>query len=163
MSTDPSKFILYGVEKGTLLVDGEVTQNRAACFGLHEAGYPFITEAGYKFLKAEIDWILTDPDDPGSDVLDNCTESPTDFNLAQNYPNPFNPTTTVEFSLAKKSNVKLEVFDIAGRSVVLLMRGVKEAGNYSIQFNGSNLSSGCYVCKLTVNNTTLSRKMLLMK
>ena len=71
--------------------------------------------------------------------------------------------TTIEFSFSKKSRVKLEVFDIQGRIVAILLDEVKQAGNYSVEFNGSNLSSGFYVYKLTTDNNTFTRKMLLMK
>ena len=88
---------------------------------------------------------------------------PNEFAFAQNYPNPFNPSTNIDFSFPKKSKVKLEIFNITGKKVATLINEVKEAGNYSINFNGSNLSTGIYIYKLTTNNNTLARKMLLMK
>ena len=86
-----------------------------------------------------------------------------DFKLAQNYPNPFNPSTKIDFLLPKKSKVKLEIFDITGRRVATLIDEVKEAGNYSINFNGLNLSTGIYVYRLTTANNMAVRKMLLIK
>jgi hypothetical protein len=66
------------------------------------------------------------------------------FNLAQNYPNPFNPTTVISYQLAVNSFVTLRVFDIIGREVRTLANGPKNAGNYTVQFDGSGLASGIY-------------------
>ena len=68
-----------------------------------------------------------------------------------------------EFSFPKKSAVKLEIFDVTGKRLATLLDEVKEAGKYSVDFNGSNLSTGSYVYRLTTANNTLVRKMLLIK
>ncbi len=70
--------------------------------------------------------------------------SPTDFMLYQNYPNPFNPTTKIKYSIPKTSNVQLKVFDILGRKVAELVNEEKPAGNYTVNFNASKLSSSIY-------------------
>ncbi|MBN1996415.1 T9SS type A sorting domain-containing protein [candidate division KSB1 bacterium] len=88
---------------------------------------------------------------------------PNEFLLAGNYPNPFNPLTRIEYVLPEKSMVKLQVFDILGRKVATLVDGIKEPGNYAVNFDGSNLGSGLYVYKLTAGYKTLAGKMLLVK
>lgn len=85
------------------------------------------------------------------------------FELSQNYPNPFNPSTTINFSIAERSNVSLKVYDMLGREVVTLVDEVKEAGQHTVNFNASNLASGIYVYKLVAGNFTASKKMVLMK
>ncbi|HZW39795.1 MAG TPA: T9SS type A sorting domain-containing protein [Ignavibacteriaceae bacterium] len=85
------------------------------------------------------------------------------FILAQNYPNPFNPTTTISYSLHKKSFTTLKVFDILGREVITLVNEEKPAGSYSVDFNASNLSSGVYFYSLTSGSFTMNKKMILMK
>jgi hypothetical protein len=88
---------------------------------------------------------------------------PNEFVLSQNYPNPFNPTTQIDFSCPKRSKVKLEIFDITGRRITTLIDGVIDTGSHSINFDGSNFTSGIYVYKLTASNVILTRKMLLIK
>ncbi|MCB0726340.1 MAG: T9SS type A sorting domain-containing protein [Ignavibacteriae bacterium] len=86
-----------------------------------------------------------------------------DYKLEQNYPNPFNPSTIIRFSLPKSQNITLEVFDISGRNVATLISGRVESGNNSIQFSPYNLSSGIYFYKLTADNFTETRKMVLVR
>ncbi|MCS7053567.1 MAG: T9SS type A sorting domain-containing protein [Ignavibacterium sp.] len=85
------------------------------------------------------------------------------FELSQNYPNPFNPSTTINFSIAERSNVSLKVYDMLGKEVATLVDEVKEAGQHTVNFNASNLASGIYVYKLVAGNFTASKKMVLMK
>ncbi|MDZ7288748.1 MAG: T9SS type A sorting domain-containing protein [candidate division KSB1 bacterium] len=86
------------------------------------------------------------------------------FALFQNYPNPFNPVTTISFNLPRKSKVNITVYDVLGHEVVELLDKVKPAGQYNVQFDGANLSSGIYVCRMVLDdNQVLTRKMMLMK
>lgn len=83
--------------------------------------------------------------------------------LAQNYPNPFNPETTINFSLANSSSVKLAVYNAKGEFVKELISGVQTAGNHSVKFNAAGMNSGVYFYKLTTPERTLTQKMLLVK
>lgn len=90
--------------------------------------------------------------------------TPNEFNLSQNYPNPFNPVTTINYSVPEKSFIKIKVFDVLGKEVATLVNEEKDAGNYSINFDASNLSSGVYIYKLIVNNKKeFSKKMIVNK
>ncbi|UCG53849.1 MAG: T9SS type A sorting domain-containing protein [Candidatus Latescibacterota bacterium] len=89
--------------------------------------------------------------------------APHRFSLSQNYPNPFNPTTTISFSLAKASHVRLEIFDIAGRRVATLVDESKDAGPHHVEFDASSLSSGIYIYRIKAGDMTESRKMMLIK
>lgn len=86
-----------------------------------------------------------------------------EFRLNQNYPNPFNPTTTISYTIPMMSNVSLKVFNILGKEVATLVNETKNAGNYSINFNASGLSSGVYFYQLTTDNITSTKKFTLMK
>ena len=88
---------------------------------------------------------------------------PEEYSISQNYPNPFNPSTTINFSVPKQSKVVLKVYDILGSEVATLVDGFKNAGNYEVNFNASNLASGMYIYTLTAGNFTTSKKMMLMK
>ena len=88
---------------------------------------------------------------------------PKDIILSQNYPNPFNPNTVISYSLPLASNVKLFVFNALGQIVRLLENGYKNAGNYSVNLNASELSSGIYFYKIEAGHFSQVKKMLLLK
>jgi hypothetical protein len=80
------------------------------------------------------------------------------------YPNPFNPITNVSYSLQFPSEIKLEVYDLLGRHVAVLVSGTMTAGLHEVVFNGQELASGVYVTTLAVDGQRISaRKMLLLK
>ena len=86
-----------------------------------------------------------------------------DYKLMQNYPNPFNPTTIIKYSIKEEGNVELIVYDVLGKVVEKVVDERKTAGNYSVQFDASNLSSGIYFYSLRVNDFVATKKMLLLK
>ena len=88
---------------------------------------------------------------------------PSGFKLMQNYPNPFNPTTVINYSISRSSFVTLEVYDILGRKVATLINGEKPAGNYHVEFNGSNLATGVYLYRLHAGNFSAVKKLILLK
>ena len=88
---------------------------------------------------------------------------PTEFGLSQNYPNPFNPTTDISFQLPVASNVRLTVYDILGCEVAVLVNERKAPGSYNVQFNGSGLASGVYLCRLQAGDFVSAKKLLLTK
>ncbi len=104
----------------------------------------------------------------GTDIIsgiDNRTgkDIPENFNLSQNYPNPFNPSTMISYQLASDSHVTLKIFDILGQEVKILVDKNEQAGNYSIQFNASGLSSGIYFYSLTAGSFRQVKKMILIR
>jgi len=88
---------------------------------------------------------------------------PSEISLGQNYPNPFNPSTIIDFSLNVNAFVSLDVYDMAGRNIAQLVNEEKSAGEYSVRFDGTDLTSGIYFYRITANNQTLSKQMLLVK
>ncbi|HEY6907157.1 MAG TPA: T9SS type A sorting domain-containing protein, partial [Ignavibacteriaceae bacterium] len=86
-----------------------------------------------------------------------------DFTLTQNFPNPFNPTTTIEYGLQTKSNVKITVLNSIGQEVALLVNESKEAGYHQVQFNAVNMPSGVYFYRIQAGNFTDTKKMILLK
>lgn len=83
--------------------------------------------------------------------------------ITQNYPNPFNPTTQIGFSVDDRKDVKLEVYDTAGRKVQTLIDSELNSGFYTATFNGSGLASGVYFYRLITGNSVLTKKMVLIK
>jgi hypothetical protein len=88
---------------------------------------------------------------------------PGSFELSQNYPNPFNPTTTINFTLAKASDVKLAVFNVLGQKVTTLVDTRMNAGQHSVVFDAGKLSSGVYFYKLETANFLSIKKMMVLK
>ncbi len=88
---------------------------------------------------------------------------PKQFELFQNYPNPFNPTTTIRYALPKRSVVRLIIFDILGKEVNSLVNETKEPGYYEVEFDGSQLSSGVYICTLNAGEFISIKKLMLVK
>jgi len=85
------------------------------------------------------------------------------YDLKQNYPNPFNPSTTIFYQIPQAGNVVLKVYSITGMEVASLINGYKSSGSYAVEFNASSLSSGVYFYKLTVNNFSEIKKMILLR
>jgi hypothetical protein len=99
---------------------------------------------------------------------DNDLPMPEGIELNQNYPNPFNPSTTIKYSLPKKADIRLNIYDILGRHIVTLVNNTKSAGEYEIIWDGKDalgkpVSSGIYFYCLEADGVTESRKMILLK
>jgi subtilisin-like proprotein convertase family protein len=92
-----------------------------------------------------------------------ASETPGRFALHQNYPNPFNPVTAIKYDIAKSTNVKITVYDILGREVMVPANEFKKAGYYSLQIDASFLASGVYFYKIEAGNFTNTLKMMLVK
>ncbi len=86
-----------------------------------------------------------------------------DFVLEQNYPNPFNPSTTIGYELPRESDVTIKVYDILGKEITTLVNNRQQAGVHEVKFDGSELGSGMYIYRMSVDNNTITKKMLLMK
>lgn len=108
--------------------------------------------SGYNSTQAEI----------ATDVKE-INSLPTDFVLDQNYPNPFNPSTTINFSVNKASNVKLTVYNMLGQKVATLVNNFMNAGSYEVKFNASRLASGVYFYSLEAGSFKANKKMMLLK
>lgn len=88
---------------------------------------------------------------------------PLTYELFQNYPNPFNPVTIIKYQIPENGKVTIKIFDVLGRVVETLVDVQKEAGSYSIEWNGSKNSSGVYFYQLQTGKYNSVKKMLMMK
>jgi hypothetical protein len=98
-----------------------------------------------------------------SDVISVLYSIPKTFALGQNYPNPFNPSTTIEYSVARESFVSIKVYNVLGKEVAYLVNEVKPQGNFKVEFNASELSSGMYFVEMNAGNFKANKKILLVK
>ena len=85
------------------------------------------------------------------------------LHLRQNFPNPFNNQTRIYYSTETDENVTLNVYDASGRLIKTLVDQFLPAGNYSVNFNASDLSSGLYFYKLKNGRNVITKKMTLIK
>ncbi len=123
------------------------------------------------------DVIITCLSEVPTGINDERNILPNDFALEQNYPNPFNPTTKIKYTISTSPQsppyqggeakqgwlVQLKVFDVLGNEIATLVDGYKPAGNYDIDFDASNLTSGVYLYQLKVGGFNQTKKMLLLR
>ena len=89
--------------------------------------------------------------------------SPAEFSLAQNYPNPFNPSTTIRYSIQRRSHVLLTVCNALGQQVATIIDGEVEAGDHAVRFDASRLASGVYFYRIQAGSFHQARKLLLVR
>ncbi len=96
--------------------------------------------------------------------VDDRAQIADDIRLHQNYPNPFNPNTVIGFQLSVTGTVDLNVYDTMGRLVSAVISNQAMApGEYSVRFDGTDLASGTYVYRLTVDGVSTTRRMTLVR
>ncbi len=95
---------------------------------------------------------------------------PNAITLYQNFPNPFNPTTTINYTVAGArgqglgaSEVRIVIYDLLGREVATLVNARQAPGTYEVKFDGSQLASGIYFCRMTAGSFAQVRQMNLVK
>ncbi len=97
------------------------------------------------------------------DELAEPENGPVGCALSQNYPNPFNPTTTFDFSIPGSGHVRINAFDRFGREIAVIANGDFPAGPHTCTFYGTGLASGVYTYRLTWNNVSVTRTMVLVR
>ena len=129
-----------------------------------ESNYSFVdnnlTSGNYQYRLKQIDF---DGSFEYSEIVDVQVLSPTEFNLSQNYPNPFNPSTTISYSIPTNGFVNLKIFNAVGEEVKTLVNENKSAGVHKVTFNAVNIPSGIYFYKLAAGESSLVKKMILLK
>lgn len=96
-------------------------------------------------------------------IMDNRSISPSDFKLYQNYPNPFNPGTIINYQLPMNNFVSLKIYNIVGQEIATLVNENQSAGSYKVNFDGKDLPSGIYFCRIQAGNYSAVKKMILLK
>lgn len=91
------------------------------------------------------------------------SESPAEFILRQNRPNPFNASTMISFAVPELCNVRLTVYNLAGREMAVLINEMLGAGEHTVRFDASALPSGTYIYKITAGKYNAASKMSVVK
>ncbi len=123
-----------------------------AAYVVDEEGIDFIVDsrAGYVLLHQTPNY--------GDGIV-----LPESYRLSQNFPNPFNAGTVIEFDLPEQSYVAIEIFDLLGRRVEILVDHVKEAGYHQVTWDAADQPSGIYFYKIEARDFAQAKKMLLLK
>lgn len=96
--------------------------------------------------------------------IENVTiELPNEYYLSNNYPNPFNPTTKIRYGIPIESNVKIAIYDMLGKEIAILINENQIPGTYEATFDAVGLPSGVYFFRITANDFTRTKRMVLIK
>ena len=95
--------------------------------------------------------------------VEKTENTPSGMELLSSYPNPFNPYTTIQYTIKNEGNVKVEVFDMCGKTVAVLADGFMKAGTYKTVFDAKNYPSGVYICRMQSKGKMLYQKLSLVK
>jgi hypothetical protein len=112
--------------------------------------------------------------DPGANIVTYACESgpvykligeqlPTEFALAQNYPNPFNSSTEIVFELPEPAYVTIDIYNISGQRIAVLVDGFMSAGRHYTIWNADRVPSGMYLYRMRSGNFNSTMKMSLIK
>ncbi len=164
------KYNTSGAQQWLMMYDGPVNFiDEAKWMEVDSAGNVYVTGFSYgtnvNYDYATVKYSPLSAINKVSDLV------PDKFQLSQNYPNPFNPVTKIEFNIPLSRGVSegrgvlvaLKIYDILGREVTTLVSEDLKPGTYEIEWDGSNCSSGVYFYRLSSNEFTDTRKMVLVK
>ncbi len=143
-ATDDECYILYNE------VEYDVPQEGLACPTTPE-------DCMQRYWFAKVNYSGMDAGDSETTTI------PGAFSLQQNYPNPFNPETFIKFDLNISSEIELVIFDVLGQEIESLVNGEVEAGSHEIVLDASGFSAGVYFYRLTVDDISDTKKMILLK
>jgi len=104
-----------------------------------------------------IKWFL------GTTSVDETLNIPSDYALNQNYPNPFNSQTVISYTLPEESDVRIEIADILGRIVDVVVENRQAAGEYEVAWDAGDKPSGVYFYRIKAGEYNQARKMILLK
>ncbi len=154
----------YDNDRPTLMtVDGGVTWTDAG-FGQNVNRIRFVNDwLGYASGRTVYKYV-----DSTAMTIESSMNFPGQYSLSQNYPNPFNPRTVIPYQLTQTNMVTLEIVDIMGRHINTIVHQHHSKGDYIALWTGKNskgknVASGTYFCRMTIGETFISRKILLLR
>ena len=140
---------------------------------LHYRVWDSVASAEYGIASAQVSYAQGDGyyDDDAVMILgtlivtaaESAAEVPEEIQLYANYPNPFNDATTISFGLPRTSRVTMEVYDLLGRRVTILLSGTLPAGRHTVRWQVHDRPSGVYLCRMQVESTVLTQEFTVVK
>ena len=94
---------------------------------------------------------------------DNTNPQPSEFWLGESYPNPFNPSTHIRYALPEKAHVRIDVYNMLGEQVAVLVDGEQEGGYHEVRLSGEGWASGVYLYRLQAGSFVATKKLLKLK
>ncbi|MEJ2307055.1 MAG: T9SS type A sorting domain-containing protein, partial [candidate division WOR-3 bacterium] len=95
--------------------------------------------------------------------LEEPAKIPSDYFLGQNYPNPFSPATRIQYGLPRAAHVRIDLYNVSGQRVDVIIDKKQSAGYHSVDFYAENLATGIYFYTIEANDFSQTRKMILVK
>jgi len=141
-------------------LEGHGNSNSPKDYSFIDAGNNSVAEVSRSYRLKQID---IDGAFEYSDIISIELEIAKEFKLAQNFPNPFNPSTSISYTLPNNGFVTLKVYNTIGEEVAVLINQNIEAGTHVVTFNASNLPTGAYFYRISAENYSDTKKMLLIK
>jgi hypothetical protein len=157
-SLDPARSRVEGSPVGLLKLTDQIL---TVTLGFH-LWYMQETQA-----RQLVDWVMRKVD-VVTDIPNSEQPALPHLNLSQNYPNPFNPNTTIEFTLARTTQVRIDVYNILGQTVRTLLDEERAAGSHTIVWDGNDqrgnmAASGIYLYRMQTGGTSVVKKMVLIR
>ena len=162
-------YILYGALDQP--IDTENPANIVAIISAADTAYAYDSTQPLFYALASLDRLNNESE--AMDVLEpegvnSPGQHPENFVLFQNYPNPFNPGTTLYYNLAETEQVRLSVYDMSGREVVVLFSGLQQPGEHTVRWQGKDaqgkqLSTGIYLAHLQMGGDSRNIKMVYLR
>jgi hypothetical protein len=137
-------------------VDSDYNEN-----GIWDEGEPFVDTNGNGIYEEDYVGEQDTTNCSTMSITDNLI--PTTYTLSSPYPNPFNPTTTISFSIPQSGMVSFKVYDITGKLITTLINEQLHIGYHSIDWDGTNQSSGMYLVRMESGDYVETQKLLLVK
>jgi uncharacterized protein (DUF362 family) len=141
-------------------LDGTATPTPLADFGRTPIRTLYLRQAGeeqYHMVNEPYDYSGT------SSVRMPRHTQPDVFSISQNFPNPFNPSTSIQYYIPQSGNVRIEIFDVRGNVVDVLVDAPMPAGDHLSVWNSDRRSSGVYFYRMLYQGVRIAKSMVLLK
>ncbi len=166
--TNNARFLIYRDGEVIGTIEGAGTSSESHHYSFTDS--EVISGNSYTYVLADLSYANEEVIHEDFAVTVNISENniPLEFILEANYPNPFNPITTINYALPKNGPVTLNVYDITGNKIRILVDQEQSAGYRSVVWDGRNnegieVNSGMYIFRITTGDYSDSRKMLMIK
>ncbi|MEO8513343.1 MAG: T9SS type A sorting domain-containing protein [Ignavibacteria bacterium] len=167
----------FAVERRLKTTEGQFTQWKEISFvdgrgnSNSNVSYSFsdkkLNSGAYQYRLKQLDFNGNYEYHSPANNSDLVVGKPGSFDVSQNYPNPSNPKSKIDFQMPFDGKVSIKVYDVIGREVATLINDFKPADFYTVEFDGSNVSSGIYFYRITAEGDnrifTKTMKMILVK
>ena len=161
--TNNARFLLYRNDEVIESIEGAGTTSEPHSYEYID--HTVVPGVSYTYVLADVDYANDEVkhSDLTLTLIVSENDIPQEFTLENNYPNPFNPSTAISYHLKENCDLELSIYDMDGKIVETLVNDNISAGNHTVNWDASGLSSGVYLYRLKTDNFIETKKMVLMK